>query len=255
MADSIKEIEKKRKAWVITISIIWIIVFGSIILALRIGLISGQEVQLVQASTKDKIDVSGYAEIVEKADIAEIYLGVETQNLLASTSQKENANIMQKVYREVYAYVQKENVETVTYELSPAIDWTDNKQKIIGYTTTHILNIKAGVNDAGKIIDNAVNSGANKVNNIVFTLSESRKEAAGEQALKKALLDARKKASVIAGGMDVSLKKPVYISAEYYTIPYYASYSASSKEIAAPTTISTGNVKVTSSVSVSYGFE
>ncbi|MBS3090369.1 SIMPL domain-containing protein [Candidatus Pacearchaeota archaeon] len=253
MADSKQETEKKRKALVITISIVWIIIFGSIILALRFGLISNQQIQVIQSSTKDKIDVSGYAEVSEKADVAEIYLGVETQNLIASTSQKENANIMQKVYREIYSYAKKEDVETYSLDLSPLIDWKDGQEKIIGYKTTHILKIKSGVNDAGKIIDNAVNAGANKINSIVFALTDARKESVGAEALKKAISDARKKALITAEQMGVTLKKPVYITAGYsYVTPYYAAY----KEMAsASTQILAGSVKVTASISVSYGFE
>lgn len=250
MAYKVEDI-KKRKALIITVSIIWIIIFGSIILALRIGLISGQQIQLVQAATKDKIDVSGYAEIAEKADIAEIYLGVETQSTIASTSQKENANLMQKVYREVYSYVKKEDVETYTYTLEPVVEWKDSQQKIIGYKTTHIIKIKAGVNDAGRIIDSAVNAGANKIERIIFTLSDARKEALGPLALKNAIENAREKALIVAAEMNVNLKKPVYVSAEYTSVvPYYVSY----RELAA-TQISTASIKVTASVSVSYGFE
>jgi uncharacterized protein YggE len=250
MADSLDKLAKKREGIIITALIIWIIIFGSIILALRIGLISNKQIQITQTATKDKIDVSGYAEVTENADMVEIFLGVENQNAIASTSQKENANFMQKVYREVYSYVKKEDVETYTYNMYPVIDY-ESGQQIIGYKTTHILKIRASPSDAGKIIDSAVNAGANRVNDIVFTLSEARKEAVGADALRKALQNAGKKAELIAAEMNVNLKKPVYISAEYTSVvPYYAT-----RELAAGTEISAGNVKVTASVSVSYSFE
>ncbi|MFH0831457.1 MAG: SIMPL domain-containing protein [archaeon] len=257
MVEYFKAIEKKRKALVITVSIIWIIIFGSVIFALRVGLISGQQVQIVQSETKDKIDVSGYAEVTEKADLVEIYLGVETQNLIASTSQKENANIMQKVYREVYSYVKKENVETSSFDLYPVIEWKDGQEKTVGYKTIHILKIKAAVDDAGRIVDSSVNAGANKVNSIVFTLSDARKEAAGAEALKKAVNDAKKKALLVAEQANVALKKPVYVNAGYsYITPYYAGASSLYKGGAESSTeISGGSVKVTASVSISYGFE
>lgn len=246
--------EKKRNEWIIIISIIWIIIFGSIILAFKTGLISNNEIQITQATTKDKIDVSGYAEITEKADLAEVYLGVETQDATASASQKENADILDKIYKAIYSYVHKEDVETVTFSLETVIDWSDGKQNVVGYKTTHIIKIRASPDDAGKIIDAAVNAGANKINDIVFTLSDSKRESLGNEALKKAMLNARKKAELIAAEMGVALKKPVYISAEYSNVvPYYSSYKSVPE--AAGTQISTGDVKVTASVSVSYGFE
>jgi hypothetical protein len=246
--------EKKRNELIITISIIWIIIFGSIILALKIGLISERQIEIIQASSKDKIDVSGYAEITEKADLAEIYLGVETQDTIASASQKENADIMDKIYKAIYSYVHKEDVETVTFSLETVIDWSDGKQNVVGYKTTHIIKIKASPDDAGKIIDAAVDAGANQINNIVFTLSDSKKEEKGKEALKKAILNARGKAEIVASEIGVKLGKPVYISADYSNvIPYYSSYKSVPE--AAGTQISTGDVKVTASVSVSYGFE
>ena len=71
--------------------------------------------------------------------------------------------------------------------------------------------------------------------------------------MKKAISDARKKALITAEQMGVTLKKPVYITAGYsYVTPYYAAY----KEMAsASTQILAGSVKVTASISVSYGFE
>jgi uncharacterized protein YggE len=96
-----------------------------------------------------------------------------------------------------------------------------------------------------------VNGGANKINSITFTLSDSRKESLGKDALKKAIENARSKAELVAQEVDVNLKQPIYISAEYTNVvPYYAAY----KEISS-TEISGGSVKVTASVSVSYGFE
>lgn len=247
---------KKRNSIVITISIIWIIIFGSIILALKTGMISNNEIQITQATTKDKIDVYGYAEISEKADLAEIYLGVETQNVIASASQKENADAMDKVYKAIYAYVHKEDVETITFSLETVIDWSDGRQNVVGYKTTHIIKIKASPENAGKIIDAAVNAGANKINSIAFTLSDSKKDEIGEEALKKAILNARKKAELIAAEIGVALTKPVYISAEYSNVvPYYSSYKSVPEAAGASTQISTGDVKVTASVSVSYGYD
>jgi hypothetical protein len=244
-----EETKKRFFAGVIIAVVVWLIIFSSVMFAIKAS--PSSKIEIIQPETKDKIDVSGTARLSEKADLVEITLGLENQASTASTAQRENTNLMDRIYKAVFSYVQKEAVETLTYELYPVRNLKSPRQEIVGYKVKHLIKIKTSPSLAGNIVDAAVNSGANQINSIVFTLSETKKEKLGNSAIKAAIEDATKKASMVAAELGLKLKEPIYVNAEYVSVkPVYKRYA----EIAG-TEIATGDVEVLASVSVSYSFE
>lgn len=243
-----EEVMGKLKIAAIILLLAWLVIFTSVILAIKIG---SRNIEIMQTETRDKIDVTGSAKVSDKADMVEITLGLENQASTASTAQRENTNLMDKIYRGVFSYVQKEAVETVSYELSPVRNLKSPKEEIIGYKVKHLIKIKTSPSLAGNIIDAAVNSGANQINSIAFTLSEAKKSKLGDTAVREAIKEARGKAETTASELGLKLNKPIYVNAQYISVqPVYRTYA----ELAG-TEIATGDVDVTASVSVSYGFE
>jgi len=110
---------------------------------------------------------------------------------------------------------------------------------------------------AGKILDSAIKNGANQIYGLQFTLKEETQKSAKEEAYRKASENAKIKAESIAEGLNVKITKIARITdttTDY--IPYlkdvaYADVAESGSEI----NIQPGDVMVTASVSISYGFK
>jgi len=102
----------------------------------------------------------------------------------------------------------------------------------------------------GKIIDTGVAGGANLVQGIYFTLSESKAAQLRDQAIEEAVKDADSKANILARSLNVKIVGPVSVSLgyEYPVVPYEKMASA------ATTPIIPGPVTITATVQITYSF-
>jgi hypothetical protein len=210
---------------------------------------------------KNTIDVTGTYTTYADPDKVDIYLGIQTDSFDASESQQQNAVIMKKIRDGLSSKgVTSSSIQTTQYNLEQIKEWDDIKRIYVnkGYRTTQIIKIKlTDINKAGEIVDVAVENGANRVDNIVFGLSDSKAKSMRTQALTEAAKNAREKADAIANGLGVSIKGVVHASEGFVGVtPYYASKNlvAGAAEAAVPTEISAGQIEISASVTVSYEF-
>ncbi len=210
--------------------------------------------------SKYLINVNGNARVSADPEKVEVYLGAETTASTAKKSQQDNANIMQAIRNSLFLIgISSDDIETTQYRLTVVQHWDKDTGKyvITGYKTTHIIKIEStDINKAGDIIDKAVQSGANKVNNVVFSLTDDKINEMRLEALRKAGINAKEKAEAIADSLGVNIKG-LYRASESYV--YYRPYVERGYEVAAvaeaaPTEISPGQIEVSASLSVSYEF-
>src|SRR6202022_3410335 len=93
---------------------------------------------------------------------------------------------------------------TVSFSLSPVYNNPPPGQSatIIGYSVTNIVEVTlTDLAQVGKVIDTAVQSGANRVQGISFGLQDRNPQVA--QALKAAAARARVQADAIASGLNI----------------------------------------------------
>jgi len=206
------------------------------------------------------INVNGNARIGADPEKVEVYLGAETTASTAKKSQQDNANIMQAIRSSLWLIgVSSDDIETTQYTLTVVQHWDKDTEKyvITGYKTTHIIKIEStDINKAGDIIDESVQSGANKVNSVVFSLTDDKINEMRLEALRKAGTNAKEKAEAIADSLGVNIKG-VYSASEgyvYYTPYVQRGYEVAAVAEAAPTEISPGQIEVSASLSVSYEF-
>jgi uncharacterized protein YggE len=202
------------------------------------------------------LNVNGEAKLSADPEKVEVYLGAETDASTAKQSQQNNAEIMQAIRDALKSIgINSKDIETTQYSLTVVQHWDEDTDKYIitGYRTTHIIKIKSSdINKAGDIIDKSVQSGANKVNNVVFSLTDEKIKQMKLEALKKAGLNAKEKADAIANSLGVTIKR-VYQASEGYVYyqPYYAQKGVG-MVAEAPTEISPGQIEISASLSVSY---
>ncbi|GFP75668.1 SIMPL domain-containing protein [Clostridium fungisolvens] len=151
------------------------------------------------------LKVIGNGTIKAKPDIAEITLGVITENESLKTAQKENAEITVAVLDALKNNgVATKDIQTESYTINTKYDYVDGKQVFKGYEVRNSLRVTIReISRVGITIDSAVESGVNNVGNISFTIQNPSKYYS--EALRLAVEDAQKKAVVITSKLNVKI--------------------------------------------------
>ena len=206
------------------------------------------------------IDVTGTSSITKPADQAMLSIGVETQADTAEEAEAENTKISNELYDSLKELgLTEKDYKTQYFNVQPRKDW-ESGGNITGYSVQHNIEIDTdNIEKVPEILDAAVQAGANNIYGVHFTLKEETREMARAEAYQKATTYARTKAESIAEGLGVEITKIVRVSdASYNYMPYRADIAiaevsgASAKGESIP--IESGEVEVTSTISVSYAF-
>ncbi|HEX4593315.1 MAG TPA: SIMPL domain-containing protein [Bryobacteraceae bacterium] len=157
------------------------------------------------AARPASITAVGDASISVNPDMARVDLGVSTQAGTAQDATQQNATQAGAVVTALQTLLgSTASIKTISYSVSPVYNNPPVGQSatIIGYTVTNI--VEATMTDltlVGKVIDTAIQSGANRVQGISFGLQDRTAPVA--QALKLAASRARSQADAIASGLNV----------------------------------------------------
>ena len=204
------------------------------------------------------ISVSGEGIVEAQPDRATITVGVLTRAKNPSEVQALNAKAASSVINSIVALgIERKNISTGNYNFNPNYRHTDNGKAILdGYEASNSVTIIVDdLNLVGKIIDAALNHGANQVNSLNFGLRN--KTAYQDEALRLAVLDARRKAEIAAsalGKMIVSVRS-VSINSNHISAPRNYKMAAAMAEDAAvgyETPIESGTLQCSASVHVEF---
>ena len=201
------------------------------------------------------ITVNGEAMISAEPDQAQIDIGVVTQARSAPEASKENAERLSRVLTEVKKLLGKsDEVKTSGYSLTPNYRYPQGgKPEIVGYTASNTVRIKTNTLDlVGRLIDGAMQAGANNVNRLVFTLKDE--QGAQLEALRQASAKAKSKAEAVAASLGLKIVRIAAINEGERTIQpiYRQALAARGEALAAqpPTPVEPGTVDVRSTVSL-----
>ncbi|MBQ9007919.1 MAG: SIMPL domain-containing protein [Clostridia bacterium] len=144
------------------------------------------------------IAVSGTGETQVSADTAIISLGVNTQSKeVLEAQQTVNTNIAAVRKALLDNGVSEENINTDYLNIYAIYDYTDNREQVVAYNANSTLAVKVtDMDKVGALIDAAFAAGANTLNGITFSASDT--ESAQAEALRLAVADAKAKAEVLA---------------------------------------------------------
>ncbi len=199
------------------------------------------------------VTASGEAVITAEPDQAEIDIGVTTQAKNAPDAARENADKLARVMAELKKILGTgDEVKTASYALNPNYRYPQGgKPEITGYTATNILRVKTNtLANVGKFIDAAMQSGANNINRLLFTLKDEQN--AQLQALRLATQKANAKAEEMAAALGLKVLRVLSITeGEKVVRPIPLLRSAPMEAtVAAPTPVEAGTIEVRSSVTV-----
>ena len=150
------------------------------------------------AAAETRIAVNGTGETRISADTAVISLGVSARDrdvLKAQQTVNENiAGIRQALLSNGVA---EENINTDHMSIYAIYDYNEDVEKVQAYNASTTLAVKVtDMDSVGKLIDEAFAAGANTLNGISFSASDT--DEARDESLKAAVGEARAKAEVLA---------------------------------------------------------
>ena len=211
-----------------------------------------------QAAAQDTLDklppsirTSGEAVVTAKPDRAQIDIGVVTQ---AATSQAAVAQNAQKLEATLARLRQllgsSADIKTISYNVSPTYRYPKEggEPTITGYTAQNIVRITLDdLTKVGNVIDTATQSGANRVQNLQFTLKDEATVQA--QALRLAAVQARSKAQTLATALGLQIRRVLSVVESGSPIIPVRDVAYARVAEASQTPIEPGTIEVRASVS------
>jgi uncharacterized protein YggE len=245
----------------------WLVAAGVVLLLLAVAGLAGCGSNGVDGTLELKgnlygqqqgIWVNGEGKVTAVPDVAVLSLGIEAQELTVAEAQAKAVEAMDNVMKALKdAGIDEKDIQTQYYNIQKVTRWDGDKQQetTIGYRVTNMVTAKIRqVDEAGSVIDNVAAAGGDltRINSISFTVDDPT--AYYEQARVKAVTDAAAKAKKLAETAGVKLGKPTYISENSY-MPgpiYRDAYAAESATAPAVTSISPGELELTTTVQIAY---
>ncbi|MDF2523794.1 MAG: hypothetical protein K0R31_1435 [Clostridiales bacterium] len=198
-----------------------------------------------------KLKLEGRGSIQAEPDIATVVLGVTSENMQLKAAQEENARKVTNVLNTLKALgIANSDIQTRTYQAEPIYDYIEGKQVFRGYRVLHSLEITIkDIERTGEVIDRAVESGANIINSISFTISDTT--SMYQQALNAAIDDAKAKAISVARKLNIAISQvPVQIIEQ--SLPPEGPIPYTVQAVQAQTPIQPGQIEITAQVEVIY---
>jgi hypothetical protein len=203
------------------------------------------------------ISVTGSGTASVQADEATVTLGVQTEDESASEAVGLNAELMTDVINAIKLLgITEDDMKTVSYSVYPMYG-KDNYNTVVGYRVVNMVAVKITEMELiGEVIDDAAESGANRIQGLSFGLSEESQEELRRQAYLSALSSAEEKAELIAEKLDLTITGVLYVSESSYQ-PYqsYRDYVEVLGTVEPTTPIIEGKLSVSVTVHVVYSFE
>ena len=169
--------------------------------------------EVIAASDERIISVTGTATTSVEPDLLVITFGVETQEITAKEALDANSKTMNDIVDAIQSVgILEDEISTSRFNIYPVYDGYEDpitqrrKQELTGYKVTNTITVDTMQMDlAADIIDSAVTSGANRVDNVSFTLSQEKHLELKDDLIEKAIMNAKMKAEKALSPLDYSI--------------------------------------------------
>ena len=169
------------------------------------------------------LSVSGQGKISASPDVADINVGVVSEAQTARDALSANNQAMAALTEQLKQRgVAAKDIQTTDINLNPKYSQPPRPQpgqiqeqeytpQIVGYTVTNSVRVTArDLEKLGEILDAVVTAGANQMNGISFRVEQSEKLL--DEARKRAVAEARRKAEQLCGEIGMVLGAPIQVS-------------------------------------------
>jgi len=173
---------------------------------------------------ENTITVSDFGEVSVKPDLAQASFSVVTEAKTVEEAMKENSGKMNTIIGMMKEEdIEEKDLKTINFSIYPRYEWQEEvpgRRVLAGYEVRQTLQVKIrDMGRIGKVIELAVDNGANQVGDISFTVDN--KDEFKQQARKEAIEKTKKKAKELANELGVSLGKIIRFSESDSSPSYY----------------------------------
>jgi uncharacterized protein len=203
------------------------------------------------------VTVTGSGEASAKPDMATVQVGVVTEGSSASEALKKNSEAMAGLMQSLAAEgIAERDIQTTNVSVSPRYSSgrDQGSMHIVGYEATN--NVQAKIRqlpNLGTILDDVVEKGANRMHGVAFNVAEPNPIL--DQARKKAIEDARRKADLYATAAGVKLGRVLLIEEQSHHLPRMEPMMMGRAMAAPAVPIASGEQEFRVSISVTYALE
>lgn len=223
--------------------------------ALALILVPGLAIAQPAAHRPPTIQVTGQAKVSEPPNRAYVGIGVVTHSPKAADAARENAADLTAVLRALRSEAgPTAELKTTDFLVEPQYQYhnTGAPPTLIGYTVTNVVQVRLDdLSRIGPVVDAAMRSGANILQNVRFTLRNE--DAAREKALAEAAVSARGAAEALAHALGLRIVRIVSVEEGRPVVVPMVRQQAIGMRLAAeriPTPIETGSINVTANVTL-----
>ncbi len=211
------------------------------------------------AAAETKISVNGSGETRVSADTAVISLGVNARDRDVLKAQQQVNDAIAAIRKALTDQgVKEENINTEFINIYAMYDYQNDQEKLAAYNASSTLAIKVtDMESVGSLIDLCFAAGANTLNGVSFSASDT--EEAEALAMKDAVADAKKKAEILAEASGLKITGIEIISeGSVYTYDNNVGNVFAAKglsEESAGTIVQSAKLLVSASVSITFTAE
>jgi uncharacterized protein YggE len=202
------------------------------------------------------ISVDGAGTVAAKPELAEVQIGVATEARTAAAALNANTAAMNALFVSLRNFgIAEADMQTSGFHVGPKYEAGDRGRApvIVGYAVTNQVAVKVRALDKlGELLDQVVQSGANSVHGVRFSLAKP--DAAADLARKEAMADARRKAELLAAEARVKLGRIVSIS-EGGLVEPRPRFTGAEVRAAAAVPVAPGELAVRANLRVTWALE
>lgn len=156
------------------------------------------------------LTVTGQGRQTTAATLAQVDLGVEIQGRTAEEVQQQVAQRADAVVK----LLQSRNVDklqTTGIRLNPRYDYNNGRSDLVGYVGSNTVSFQVAADQAGPLLDEAVQAGATQIQNISFVATDAAIADAQQAALRAAVADAQRQANTVLSTLNLGPQEIVSI--------------------------------------------
>jgi hypothetical protein len=215
-------------------------------------------------SREKTISVTGMATTYAKPDQLNLSFGVETQEKTAKEALDSNSVQMNNIISAIkQSGISESEISTSSFNIYPVYESYEDKltgrwtQEIVGYGVSNIVTVQTSkLDNAASIIDNAVNSGVNRVDSVYFSLSSPTQQKLKDDLLEKAIVNAQTRAEKALKPLNYQIIGVKFVSLDEFVIPYqtpmYKGATMDMAESRAPTPVFSSDQEISTSAQVVF---
>jgi uncharacterized protein YggE len=238
------------------------------------------------AANPSTISSSGTSTTEVRPDQVSVTVGVETNGTTAQEAVSQNANLTAQVIAAVRGLgINEDRIETSSFSVSPIYEprqplqpcieiyppppGCETSQEIIGYSATNTVTATLDVPflrilaqptpdlNAGQVIDAAIGAGANRIDAVVFFVSQNRQQEIRDTLINDAIANARQRANIAAEALGMTLSGVESVTLNPIDFPVFSvglreGSAAGADSVPAPTQILPGQQEVSTTVNVVF---